>query len=42
MTPSKSAAAATGLDPAEAAEAEEVVRQAEATVEVPEASDSEE
>jgi polyphosphate kinase len=42
MTPSKSAAAATGLDPADAAEAEEVVRQAEATVEVPEASDSEE
>ena len=42
MTPPKSAARATDLDPAEAAEAEEVVRQAEATVEVPEASDSEE
>jgi polyphosphate kinase len=42
MTPPKSAATASDLDPAEAAEAEEVVRQAEATVEVPEASDSEE
>ena len=42
MTSSKSAAAANDPDPAEAAEAEEVVRQAEATVEVPEATDNEE